>query len=988
MSRQDANAAFALSSFLYGANAPYIDDLYARYEQNPSSVDPEWQEFFKSLKDAPAEVSRNAQGPSWERANWPQTPRDDLTSALDGNWPEVEKAVGAKLQVRATQASAGSKSATPEELQQATRDSVRALMLIRAYRMRGHFHADLDPLGLEAQKDHEELDPRTYGFTEADLDRKIFLDHVLGLEYGTLREIVAICQRTYCQTLGVEFMHISNGAQKAWIQERIEGPDKEISFTREGKRAILQKLVEADGFEKFCDVKFTGTKRFGLDGGESLIPALEQIIKRGGNLGVKEIVVGMPHRGRLNVLTQVMAKPHRALFHEFKGGSSTPDDVEGSGDVKYHLGASSDREFDGNQVHLSLTANPSHLEIVAPVVLGKVRAKQDQHGDPPDMRNSVLPLLMHGDAAFAGQGVVAECFGLSGLKGYRTGGSIHFIVNNQIGFTTYPRYSRSSPYPSDVAKMIDAPIFHVNGDDPEAVVFAAKVAIEFRQKFHKPVVIDMFCYRRYGHNEGDEPSFTQPLMYKKIRSHPTTLEIYSKKLVEQGVVTQGEVDKAKADWRARLDAEYEAGQGYKANKADWLDGRWAGFKPAGATEDPRRGNTGVSLERLRRIGSQITSVPEGFRVHRTIQRFLENRRKAIESGNDIDWATAEALAFCTILQEGSRVRLSGQDSERGTFSQRHSVLFDQEDESRYTPFNHLGEGQAHYEVLNSSLSEEAVLGFEYGYSLSEPNALTMWEAQFGDFANGAQVLFDQFISSSERKWLRMSGLVCLLPHGYEGQGPEHSSARLERFLQMCAEDNMQVANCTTPANYFHILRRQLKREIRKPLILMTPKSLLRHKRAVSRLDELAEGTSFHRILFDDAEVLPNETIKLAPDNKIRRVILCSGKVYYDLYEEREKRGINDIYLMRIEQLYPVPMKALVQELVRFKGAEMVWCQEEPRNMGAWHFIEPYLEWVLTQINATHKRPRYAGRAASAATATGLMSKHLAQLKAFMDEALG
>jgi len=988
MSRQDANAAFALSSFLYGANAPYIDDLYARYEQNPSSVDPEWQEFFKSLKDAPAEVSRNAQGPSWERANWPQTPRDDLTSALDGNWPEVEKAVGAKLQVRATQASAGSKSATPEELQQATRDSVRALMLIRAYRMRGHFHADLDPLGLEAQKDHEELDPRTYGFTEADLDRKIFLDHVLGLEYGTLREIVAICQRTYCQTLGVEFMHISNGAQKAWIQERIEGPDKEISFTREGKRAILQKLVEADGFEKFCDVKFTGTKRFGLDGGESLIPALEQIIKRGGNLGVKEIVVGMPHRGRLNVLTQVMAKPHRALFHEFKGGSSTPDDVEGSGDVKYHLGASSDREFDGNQVHLSLTANPSHLEIVAPVVLGKVRAKQDQHGDPPDMRNSVLPLLMHGDAAFAGQGVVAECFGLSDLKGYRTGGSIHFIVNNQIGFTTYPRYSRSSPYPSDVAKMIDAPIFHVNGDDPEAVVFAAKVAIEFRQKFHKPVVIDMFCYRRYGHNEGDEPSFTQPLMYKKIRSHPTTLEIYSKKLVEQGVVTQGEVDKAKADWRARLDAEYEAGQGYKANKADWLDGRWAGFKPAGATEDPRRGNTGVSLERLRRIGSQITSVPEGFRVHRTIQRFLENRRKAIESGNDIDWATAEALAFCTILQEGSRVRLSGQDSERGTFSQRHSVLFDQEDESRYTPFNHLGEGQAHYEVLNSSLSEEAVLGFEYGYSLSEPNALTMWEAQFGDFANGAQVLFDQFISSSERKWLRMSGLVCLLPHGYEGQGPEHSSARLERFLQMCAEDNMQVANCTTPANYFHILRRQLKREIRKPLILMTPKSLLRHKRAVSRLDELAEGTSFHRILFDDAEVLPNETIKLAPDNKIRRVILCSGKVYYDLYEEREKRGINDIYLMRIEQLYPVPMKALVQELVRFKGAEMVWCQEEPRNMGAWHFIEPYLEWVLTQINATHKRPRYAGRAASAATATGLMSKHLAQLKAFMDEALG
>ncbi len=861
-------------------------------------------------------------------------------------------------------------------------------MLIRAYRMRGHFHANLDPLGLEPQKDHEELDPRSYGFTDADLDRKIFLDHVLGLDFATLREIVALCERTYCQTLGVEFMHISNPQQKGWIQERIEGPDKEISFTPEGKRAILQKLVEADGFEKFCDVKFTGTKRFGLDGAESLIPALEQIIKRGGNLGVKEIVMGMPHRGRLNVLTQVMAKPHRALFHEFKGGSSTPDEIEGSGDVKYHLGASSDRDFDGNNVHLSLTANPSHLEIVDPVVLGKVRAKQDQHRDPPDMRISVLPLLLHGDAAFAGQGVVAECFGLSDLKGYRTGGSLHFIVNNQIGFTTYPRYSRSSPYPSDVAKMIDAPIFHVNGDDPEAVVFAAKVAIEFRQKFHKPVVIDMFCYRRFGHNEGDEPGFTQPLMYKKIRSHASTLDIYAKKLIAENVISEGEFAKAKADWRARLEAEFEAGTGYKPNKADWLDGRWAGMKAADLLEDPRRGNTGVDIATLKDIGAKITAVPEGFRVHRTIQRFLENRRKAIDTGNDIDWATGEALAFCTILREGSRVRLSGQDCERGTFTQRHSVLFDQEDESRYTPFNHLGGEQANYEVLNSSLSEEAVLGFEYGYSLAEPNALTVWEAQFGDFANGAQVLFDQFISSGERKWLRMSGLVCMLPHGYEGQGPEHSSARLERFLQMCAEDNMQVTNITTPANLFHALRRQLNREIRKPLIMMTPKSLLRHKRAVSRLEEMGAGTSFHRILYDDAEMLKNEKIKLVADDKIKRVVLCSGKVYYDLYEEREKRGINDVYLMRLEQLYPVPMKALVQDLGRFKQAEMVWCQEEPRNMGAWHFIEPYLEWVLNQVHAAHKRPRYAGRPASAATATGMMSKHLAQLKAFLEEALG
>lgn len=985
MSRQDANAAFALSSFLQGTNAAYIDDLYARYEQDPSSVEAEWQDFFKSLKDAPADVQKNAEGASWGRDNWPVTPRDELTSALDGNWAQVEKAVGTKL---AAKAQAKGAELSDADVHQATRDSVRALMLIRAYRMRGHFHAKLDPLGIEAPRDREELDPRSYGFTEADFDRKIFLDHVLGLEYGTLREIVQICERTYCQTLGVEFMHISNAAQKAWIQERIEGPDKEISFTPEGRRAILNKLIEADGFEKFCDTKFTGTKRFGLDGGESLIPALEQIIKRGGNLGVKEIVVGMPHRGRLNVLTQVMGKPHRALFHEFKGGSANPDSVEGSGDVKYHLGASSDREFDGNNIHLSLTANPSHLEIVDPVVMGKVRAKQDQHGDPPDMRISVLPLLMHGDAAFAGQGVVAECFSLSDLKGYRTGGSLHFIVNNQIGFTTYPRYSRSSPYPSDVAKMIDAPIFHVNGDDPEAVVFAAKVAIEFRQKFHKPVVIDMFCYRRHGHNEGDEPAFTQPVMYKKIASHPSTLEIYAKRLVADGVLTEGEVEKAKADWRARLDAELEAGAGYKPNKADWLDGKWAGFKIADQEEDARRGVTGVDVAVLKDIGRKITRVPDGFRVHRTIQRFLDNRAKAIDTGIGIDWATGEALAFCTLLQEGHHVRLSGQDSERGTFSQRHSVLIDQEDESRYTPFNHLGgEDTGHYEVINSLLSEEAVLGFEYGYSLAEPNALALWEAQFGDFANGAQVVFDQFISSGERKWLRMSGLVCLLPHGYEGQGPEHSSARLERYLQMCAEDNMQVVNPTTPANYFHVLRRQLHREIRKPLILMTPKSLLRHKRAVSQLEELGKNATFHRILYDDAQMLPDEKIKLKPDDKIRRVVLCSGKVYYDLYEEREKRDIDDIYLMRVEQLYPVPLKALVQELGRFKGAEVVWCQEEPRNMGSWHFIEPYLEWVLNQIHAPNKRPRYAGRPASAATATGLMSKHLAQLKALLDDAL-
>ncbi|MCA3633854.1 MAG: 2-oxoglutarate dehydrogenase E1 component [Methylobacterium sp.] len=926
-------------------------------------------------------------GPSWARKNWPPQVNGELISALDGNWGAVEKVVSDKLKGKSEAAAArGAPALSEADLIRAARDSVHALMMIRAYRMRGHLHANLDPLGMEPRKDHEELHPSSYGFTEADWDRKIFIDNVLGLEFATIREMLAILRRTYCETIGYEFMHISDPAAKSWLQERIEGPDKEITFTREGKRAILNKLVEAEGFEKFLDVKFTGTKRFGLDGGESLIPALEQIIKRGGNLGVKDIVLGMAHRGRLNVLTQVMGKPHRALFHEFKGGSFAPDDVEGSGDVKYHLGASSDRTFDGNNVHLSLTPNPSHLEIVNPVVLGKVRAKQDQHGCPPDDRRAVLPLLLHGDAAFAGQGVVAECFGLSGLKGHRTGGSVHFIINNQIGFTTYPRYSRSSPYPSDVAKMVEAPIFHVNGDDPEAVVFAAKVATEFRMKFQRPVVIDMWCYRRFGHNEGDEPGFTQPLMYKNIRGHVSTLEMYARKLVAEGVVTDGEVEKMKADWRRRLEAEFEAGQAYKPNKADWLDGKWAGLTSTKESDDdPRRGLTGIESERLKEIGYAITKVPDGFNIHKTIQRFLDNRRKMIETGTGIDWAMGEALAFGSLVAEGHRVRLSGQDCERGTFSQRHSVLIDQETEARYTPLNHVQAGQAKYEVINSMLSEEAVLGFEYGYSLSEPNALTCWEAQFGDFANGAQVLFDQFISSGERKWLRMSGLVCLLPHGYEGQGPEHSSARLERFLQLCAEDNMQVANCTTPANYFHVLRRQLKRDFRKPLILMTPKSLLRHKRCISDLADLAGGTSFHRILKDDAE-FGRSTTKLKADAKIRRVILCSGKVYFDLLEEREKRGIDDVYLLRVEQLYPFPMKSVATELSRFRKADVVWCQEEPKNMGSWTFVEPYLEWALQQVGASSTRARYAGRPAAASTAVGQMSKHLEQVNAFLNDA--
>jgi len=982
------------SSFLYGANAHFVEEMHARWLADPASVDASWRAFFGRLGDQPGAVQRAVQGPAWVKPHWNKSEPSEATALFDANWPKVEKAVSKKLAEPSATAPAGTAAgAEAADIQAAARDSVRALMMIRAFRARGHRAANLDPLGLEEREALPELDPASYGFGPGDLDRPIFIDGVLGLEYATVRGMLEILQRTYCGSIGVEFMHISEPAEKAWIQERIEGPDKEISFTPEGKKAILNKIVEAETFERFLHKRYPGTKRFGLDGAEAVIPALEQIIKRGGALGVEEIILGMAHRGRLNVLSAVMGKPYRAIFHEFQGGSSSGDESLGSGDVKYHLGASSNREFDGNRVHLSLTPNPSHLEIVNPVVLGKVRAKQSsvqtwQPGeDLNKLRSRVLPLLIHGDAAFAGQGVAAECFALSGLRGHRTGGTIHVIINNQIGFTTAPRFSRSSPYPSDTALMVQALILHVNGDDPEAVTFAAKVATEYRQEFGKDVVLDMFCYRRFGHNEGDDPSFTQPLMYKRIKDLPSTREIYSGKLERESLLGPGEADGAVKRFEGFLDEEFEAAKAYRANKADWLDGAWAGL---GLPEDDdRRGQTAAALDRLRELGRRFTEIPQGVDIHRTLARVIENRRKAIEAGEPIDWALAEHLAFATLLDEGFPVRLSGQDSARGTFSQRHSHIVDQTTEQRYTPLNNLGPAQAHYEVIDSALSEEAVLGFEYGYSLSAPNTLVLWEAQFGDFVNGAQVVIDQFIASGERKWLRMSGLVMLLPHGYEGQGPEHSSARLERFLQLCAEDNMQVANCSTPANYFHILRRQIHRNFRKPLIIMTPKSLLRNKRAVSKLQDLAEGTSFHRVLWDDAEQKSGLTeIKLRPDAEIARVVLCSGKVYYDLLEEREKRGRDDVYILRVEQYYPFPTKSLLAELSRFKTAEMVWVQEEPRNMGAWSFMDPNLEWVLDKLEAKHRRFRYAGRAATASTAAGLMSKHLKELEALLEDALG
>ncbi len=946
------------ASFLTGANSAFIEDLYTRYLARPETVDASWREFFAALGDDLDGVLAEVRGATWAPEGGPFVEtafeREEESEAVRGNGEAV---------------------LTVPDVRAATLDSIRALMMIRAYRVRGHLIARLDPLELENRDFHPELDPATYGFSDADLDRPIFIDNVLGLETATMREISDVLRHTYCRSIGYEFMHIQYPDQKAWIQERIEGHQYEPAFTAEGRRKILQQLARAEGFERFLNVKYTGTKRFGLDGAESLIPLLEAINKRAARLGVKEIMFGTPHRGRLNVLANIMAKPYQAIFSEFQGGTGHPEDVQGSGDVKYHMGTSADRDFEGRELHLSLAPNPSHLEAVDPVVMGRARAKQVQRGDTE--RREVLSVLMHGDAAFAGQGVVSEVFGYSDLRGYRTGGTIHVIVNNQIGFTTAPVFSRSSPYSSDVAKGVQSPIFHVNGDDPEAVVHVARLAAEFRQEFQRDVVIDMFCYRRHGHNEGDEPGFTQPIMYRRIAQDPTTRQIYARTLVGAGLVSQQEVDDQVSGFHDLLEKEFAASKAYKPNKADWLEGQWKGIKTA--ARGARRGKTGVKAADLKTVARTLTTVPEGFNIHRTVERLLKRKQERLDAGQGIDWATAEALAFGTLLLEGFPVRLSGQDSQRGTFSQRHAVLIDQTDESKYIPLANIRDDQATFEVVDSSLSEFGVLGFEYGYSQAEPNALVLWEAQFGDFANGAQVIIDQFIAAGESKWLRMSALVMLLPHGYEGQGPEHSSARLERYLQLCAEDNMQVVNCTTPASYFHALRRQMHRSIRKPLIVMTPKSLLRHKRAVSDLAALGPGTTFHRVLWDDCDN--------AEDKAIKRVVLCSGKVYYDLLEEREKRNIRDVQVLRLEQLYPFPVEALSEELGRFAGAEVVWCQEEPQNQGAWSFAEPRIEDVLGALGRAGQRPRYIGRPESAAPATGLLKSHLKGQAKLVEEAI-
>ena len=931
-------------SFLNSANAPYVAELYFKYTQNPKSIDESWKSFFSSLNEDELSIISDFGGPEWKK-------RD--TNVIDDI--SFDKVVRS------------SSAVDFNSFKTSTLDSIRALRLIRAYRINGHLIANLDPLNLHKKNYHPELDYKSYGFSENDLDREIFIDGSLGLETATLNEIIQILNKTYASSIGVEFLHIQSVEQKQWVQERIEEVHNKTNFTTQGKKAIFQRLVESELFEQYLDKKFLGTKRYGVEGGESMIPGIEQIVKQSCLAGVQDIYFGTAHRGRLTLLATVLGMPYRGILSKFQGSLNDPNEVLGSGDVKYHLGVSSDREFDGKSIHLSLTPNPSHLEAVDPVVAGKVRAKQTLLQDKTT--DKVFGILIHGDAAMAGQGIVAETFAMSQLRGFRTGGIIHFVINNQIGFTTTPHYGRSAPYCTEIAKMVQAPIFHVNGDDPEAVVHVCRLAAEYRNLFKEDVVVDMFCYRRSGHNEADEPMFTQPLMYKKIKQHQTTLNLYKDQLIKEEILTEDEAKTKLSDFKKFLDNEFELSKSYKPNKADWLDGTWTGIKIASI--DARRGKTSSTADDLKILAKEIHTIPEGFTPHKRIKKIYNDREQSIIEGKNIDWATAEALAFATLLKDGYGVRLSGQDVGRGTFSHRHAVLYDQENEKRFVPLRHFRKEQALFEIVDSFLSEFGVLGFEYGYSQADPKTLVIWEAQFGDFSNGAQTIIDQFITTGERKWLRMSGLTLLLPHGHEGQGPEHTSSRLERFLQMCAEDNIQVANCTSPANYFHILRRQMMRDFRKPLILMTPKSTLRHKGNTSSIEEFVNGSTFHRVL--------RKPLSGEEKNKINRVVLCSGKIYFELQDHIDVLKRDNIHIIRLEQLYPFPYEALEEELIDFKNCEMIWCQEEPKNMGAWQFVQERVLSVVQKVTGKNEL-HFIGRRAAASPATGVFDRHLSNQK--------
>jgi 2-oxoglutarate dehydrogenase E1 component len=954
------NFEYEKNSFLNKSNSAFIEQMYLKFINKDVDLPNSWKDYFEEIGDELNIIAKEINGPSWGPKK-DKIDIDELQNKIDQKEINFNK-----VNVNTDSISASSSKSNE--------DSIKAVSMIRSYRQRGHLIAKLDPLELLESDYLDELHPESFGFKKEDYKKNIYLGGIINKQNSNIKEILDFLKKTYCGPIGYEYMHISNPTERKWFRDRVEKSKDNMNFTKNGKEAILNKLIQAEGFEKFLHTKYVGTKRFGLDGGESLIPALEQIIKISGQSQVKEVKIGMSHRGRLNVLANVLQKSYKRIFNEFAGEFGISSE-EGAGDVKYHLGASSNREFDGNSVHVSLTDNPSHLEAVNPVVLGQTRAKQFFHKDKE--RKKVIPILIHGDAAFAGQGVVAECFAMSGLPGHNTGGTIHIIINNQIGFTTSPRFARSSPYPSDVAKMVDAPIIHANGDNPEAVVYAARVATDFRLKFNRDVVVDLFCYRRFGHNEGDEPSFTQPLMYEKIRSHPSTVKVYGKKLVDEKIITNENLNDLIKKFKDLLNDQFKNAKDYKP-KIAWFEGTWSAYKPERGKD--KRGVTGADTKKLIEISEKINSLSKELNLHKTIVKILNNRKETVKKGSDIDWSTAETLAFGSLLEEGYPVRLVGQDSGRGTFSQRHSVLRNQKDNSRYVPLNNISNNQKYFEVVDSFLSELAVLGFEYGYSLVEPNTLTIWEAQFGDFANGAQVVIDQFIASGERKWRRASGLVMLLPHGYEGQGPEHSSARLERFLQLCSNDNMQIMNCTTPANYFHALRRQMHRDFRKPLIIMTPKSLLRNKYCVSNLNDFSKENSFHRVMWDHSiDPKSKGFIKLQKSSKIRKVILCSGKIYFDLLEAREKLKVDDVILFRIEQLYPFPAKALVKELKPYaKSATFHWCQEEPKNMGAWFSVRDYIQWTLDNIRANNNKISYIGRSPDASPATGYAKRHISQ----------
>lgn len=949
-------------NFLDGTSSVYLEELQRAWEVDPQSVDESWDNFFRNF--------------------------------------------------------VGQASTSPGISGQTIQESMRLLLLVRAYQVNGHMKAKLDPLGLEEREIPVDLDPALYGFTEADLDREFFLGvwRMSGFlsenrPVQTLRSILNRLEQAYCGTIGYEYMHIPDRDKCNWLREKIETVTPR-GYNAERRLVMLDRLIWSTQFENFLATKWTAAKRFGLEGAETLIPGMKEMFDRSADMGVESIVIGMSHRGRLNVLGNVVRKPLRQIFSEFSGGTKPAagefGSYTGTGDVKYHLGTSYDRPTrGGKRIHLSLVANPSHLEAVDPVVVGKTRAKQYYSNDKERKKN--LAILIHGDGSFAGQGVVYETLHLSALPNYTTGGTIHMVVNNQVAFTTDPMSGRSSQYCTDVAKALNAPIFHVNGDDLEAVVHACELAAEWRQTFQSDVVVDIVCYRRFGHNEIDEPSFTQPKMYKVIRNHPQALDLYEKQLIEMGQLSKEEIDALHKKVNSILNEEFISSKEYVPNRRDWLAAYWAGFKSPEQLSRIR--NTGVKPEILKNVGKAITSIPETFKPHRAVKRVYDQRAQMIETGEGVDWAVGEALAFATLLVEGNHVRLSGQDVERGTFSHRHSVLHDQETGERYCPLDHviMNQPEEMFTVSNSSLSEFGVLGFELGYSMENPNSLVLWEAQFGDFANGAQVIFDQFISSGESKWLRQSGLVVLLPHGYDGQGPEHSSARLERYLQMSDDNpfvipemdptlrtqiqqcNWQIVNVTTPANYFHVLRRQINRDFRKPLIVMSPKNLLRHKDCKSNLSEFddvqghpgfdKQGTRFKRLIKDQ-----NDHSDL--EEGIKRLILCSGKIYYELDEERQRLQRKDVAICRVEQLCPFPYDLVQRELKRYPNAEIVWCQEEPMNMGAYSYITPRLTTAMTALGrGKYEDIKYVGRAPSAATATGFSQLHVKEQREVLETAL-